>query len=209
MAKLSLPKLPFEKVAALSRMHRILICVGAFLILSVGFFYLIYMPKSSRVNKLKSNYDTLETKLLRARAAAKNLNKFQEKYKEAEIKFRLVLRLLPDKKEIPSLLESISKSGKDSGLEFILFQPTKEVSRDFYAEIPVNIQVNGGYHNLAMFFDRVARLSRIVNISNIKIRAPKGKGATGRLGATCVARTYRFLEASEAKPTGKKSKKRK
>jgi len=221
MAKLSLPTLPFktvvaekvaaliEKVAALSRTHRVLICVGVFLILTVGFFYLAYIPKSSRCSELKDNYDTLETKLIKARAAAKSLNKFQREYKEAQVKFRVVLRLLPDKKEIPSLLESISKSGKDSGLEFILFRPTNEVSKDFYAEIPVNIHVNGGYHNLAMFFDRVARLPRIVNISNIKMQAPEGKGATGRLSATCVARTYRFLEAPGAKPTGGKSKKRK
>lgn len=211
MAKLSLPKLsleklPLEKIAGISRLHRILICAGVFLILSGGFFYLIYMPKSSTLDELKNGYDTLETKLVKARAAARNIKKFQKEYKEAEVKFKLVLQLLPDKKEIPSLLESVSKSGKDSGLEFILFQPGGEISKDFYAEIPVNIQVNGGYHNLAMFFERVARLSRIVNILNINIRAATGKGAQRSLSASCVARTYRFLEASEAKPAKGKGK---
>jgi len=205
MAKLSLPTLPFDKVAALSRMHRILICVGVFLVLSGGFFYLIYMPKSGRLNELKDNYENLEMRLIKARTAARNLKKFQKQYNEAQVKFRLALQLLPDKKEIPSLLENISKSGNDAGLEFLLFQPSGEVSRDFYAEIPVNIQVKGGYHNLAVFFDKVGRLPRIVNILNINILASKEAG--GILSATCVATTYRFLEASEAEPADKESKK--
>ena len=179
-------------------MHRILICVGVFLILGGGFFYLIYMPRSGKVSELKTNYEEIENKLVKARASAKNLKRFRKQFEEAQVKFRLALQLLPDKKEIPNLLEGISNSGKDSGLEFISFTPGQEVSKDFYAEIPVNITVNGGYHNLAMFFDRVARLSRIVNILNISIRAPKE--AEGVLNATCVATTYRFLEVPEAKP---------
>ncbi len=198
MAKFSLPTLPFDKIEALSRMHRILICVGVFLILGGGFFYLIYMPRSGKVSELKTNYEEIENKLVKARASAKNLKRFWKQFEEAQVKFRLALQLLPDKKEIPNLLEGISNSGKDSGLEFISFRPGQEVSKDFYAEIPVNITVNGGYHNLAMFFDRVARLSRIVNILNISIRAPKE--AEGVLNATCVATTYRFLEVPEAKP---------
>jgi len=205
MAKFSLPSLPLEKIEALSRLHRILICVGLFLILGGGFFYLIYMPKSGKVTELKKNYDEIENKLVKARASAKNLKRFKKQLEEAQVKFRLALQLLPDKKEIPNLLEGISNSGKDSGLEFISFRPGQEVSKDFYAEIPVNITVNGGYHNLAMFFDRVARLSRIVNILNISIRDPKG--AEGVLNATCVATTYRFLEASGAEPADKESKK--
>ncbi len=204
MKKLTLPSLPFEKIAALSRVQRILICVGVFFILGGGFFYLIYMPKSTKINELKQEYENLQIKLTKARAAARNLKKFEKQYKEAQVKFKIALQLLPDKKEIPSLLAGISKSGKDSGLEFILFQPGAEVSRDFYAEIPVNIQINGGYHNLAMFFDRVGRLSRIVNILNIKMQTSRGKGAQGGLSASCVAMTYRFLEASETKPAGAK-----
>jgi len=167
------------------------------------------MPKSSRLDELQKNYEDLEIRLIKARAAAKNLKKFQEQYKEAQVKFRLALQLLPDTKEIPSLLESISKAGQDSGLEFILFQPSAEVSRDFYAEIPVKIQVKGGYHSLAIFFDKVGKLPRIVNMFDIKITTPKTKGTQGYLDASCVAMTYRFLEASEMKASKAKKKKKK
>ena len=196
MAKLSLPSFPFEKIEALGRMQRILICVGLFLALGGSFYYLIYMPKSAKISELRDEHETLQGKLFTARKAAENLDLFEKEYEGAQVKFKLALQLLPDKREIPGLLESVSRSGKDSGLEFKLFKPGGEVIRGFYAEIPVNIQISGGYHNLAMFFDRVARLSRIVNIMNISLKSAGGTAAI--LDASCVARTYRFLEAAPA-----------
>jgi type IV pilus assembly protein PilO len=206
MAKLSIPRFPFEKIAALKRVHRIVICAGTFLLLGGLFFYFIFMPKTERINELRKNYEDLEGNLSRARAAAKDYDKFQRKYQEAQGEFMLARQHLPDKKEIPSLLESISKSGTRSGLEFLLFQPEKDVSRDFYVEIPVKIQVMGGYHNVAMFFDQVARLPRIVNISNIKIKGVRdSKTAESYLDTSCVATTFRFVErAPETKQTKKK-----
>ena len=198
MAKLSLPSLPFEKVAAISRVQRMLICVGLFLILGGGFYMGIYKPRAEELNKLKDDYEVLETKLFTARAAARNLDEFQKKYEEAQMKFKLALRLLPEKQEIPSLLEGVSKSGKDSGLEFQLFQPTGERNRGFYAEIPVNIRISGGYHNIALFFDRISKLPRIVNILNIALQAPAA--TPGILNASCTAMTYRFLEPVEPAP---------
>ena len=206
MAKLSIPPFPFEKIAALKRAHRIAICAGTFLLLGGLFFYFIFMPKTDRINELQRNYEDLEVNLSKARAAAKDYDKYQKQYKEAQGEFRLARQLLPDKKEIPSLLESISKSGTRSGLEFLLFQPEKDVSRDFYVEIPVKIQVMGGYHNVAMFFDQVARLPRIVNISNIKIRSvTDSKTTETSLDTSCVATTFQFAEHEpEAKTTEKK-----
>jgi type IV pilus assembly protein PilO len=195
MAKLSVPSIPYEKIGALTRVHRIAICAGTFLLLGGAFFYLIYMPKSGMISELEKKYDDLEVELTRAKVAARDFDKYQRQYKEAQTRFKLALQLLPDKKEIPSLLESISRSGRRSGLEFLLFKPEREVLKDFYAEIPVKIQVRGGYHNLAIFFDQVSRLSRIVNISDIKIKGRKGsKEAAGYLGASCAATTFRFVE---------------
>jgi type IV pilus assembly protein PilO len=207
MAELSVPSSILEKVAALSRVHRIVICAATFLLLGGLFYYFIYMPKASRINELKIEFDDLQAKLDKAKAAAKDFDKYQKKYKEAQASYKLALQLLPDKKEIPNLLESVSKSGTRSGLEFLLFMPEKEVSKGFYAEIPVKIEVKGGYHNLAMFFDQVARLSRIVNISDIKIKSAKGSKEGGsELEASCVATTFRFIEHP---PKGKQAKKKK
>ena len=211
MANTSLPKIPFDKIAALTQVQRIAICIGTFAIFGGLFFYFIYMPKSRQLNELKQNYEDLQTKLIKAKADAQNLDKVKKQYEDAKGKFRLVLRLLPDKKEIPTLLEDISKSGRHSGLEFLLFKPGNEVTKGFYAEIPVKIEVKGGYHNLAMFFDKVSRLSRIVNVSNISIKKPKSrKGNKDKkmLQASCKATTYRFLETKK-KPSKPKKKKKK
>jgi type IV pilus assembly protein PilO len=122
--------------------------------------------------------------------------------KAAEEQFEIAKMALPEKEEIPSLLASISQSGKDSGLEFLLFQPKPEVKKDFFAEIPVAISVSGGYHNVAMFFDKVANLSRIVNINNIALK-PQKNGE--ELVTNCTAVTYKFVEAVPAKQQGKKA----
>ena len=105
------------------------------------------------------------------------------------------MKALPEKKEIPNLLASISSSGQDSGLEFALFEPKPENNKDFYAEIPVAVKVSGSYHNVASFFDKVSRLPRIVNIDNISITAQKQTKKEGlSLSTSCTAITYRFIE---------------
>mgnify|MGYP006302052989 FL=1 len=208
MPKLNSFSLPFDKISQLTRIQRILICVGTFLVIGGLFFYLGYMPKSGKIRELTDRLDNLETQLVKAKADASKLAGLKKDYEEAQGKFRLVLQLLPNKKEIPSLLENVSASGRLSGLDFLLFQPNREITRDFYAEIPVKINVSGGYHNLALFFDKVARLSRIVNISDINIVHTKStKGKQTVLKASCTATTYRFIEEESRKNNKKKKKK--
>ena len=153
----------------------------------------------------------MEKKLETAKRNAKDLKKFQTKMKEAEAQFRMAMKKLPEKEEIPSLLSSISFSGKQAGLEFLLFEPKGEKKKEFYAEIPVAMNIKGNYHNLALFFDQVARLSRIVNIQNIQIGSSKTKkGARSKeLTTKCMAVTYKFIEDSgPKKKSGKKKKKK-
>ena len=116
------------------------------------------------------------------------------------------MKSLPEKEEISSLLTGVSQSGQQSGLDFLLFQPQADVNKNFYAEIPVSIRVRGGYHNVAQFFDKVANLSRIVNIRNIQISRDK----TGALTTSCEAVTYKFIESTPESdaPNDKKLKKK-
>jgi type IV pilus assembly protein PilO len=180
-----------DKISELSKIQRILICVAAFLVLFSGFVYFSYYPKFKQIDTLGSRHEKLKSELETAKKNAGQLKKFQQEMKEAENNFKIASKALPETKEIPSLLTNISKSGKDSGLEFLLFQPNPDEATGFYAEIPVLIQVNGGYHNLALFFDTVSRLSRIVNLKDIDIQA---SNVPGSLMTKCTAVTYRFLE---------------
>jgi type IV pilus assembly protein PilO len=195
-----------SKIEKLSKIQRILIFSGVFILIIVIFVFVLYKPKLEEIHALGKQLDTLEKKLVVAKKNAENLETFQKQMKEAELQFKTAMRQLPEKEEIPSLLTSISRSGQDVGLEFLLFEPKAEVRKEFYAEIPVAMQVKGGYHDLAMFFDKVARLSRIVNIKNISMGRAKD---SQELNASCTAVTYKFVEPAPETPAANKKKKKK
>ena len=200
-----------DKIGKLSKLYRILISIGVILVLTGPLVYFSYLPKMKQIDELNKEYSELDNKLTSLKTKVRQLAALQKKVKAAEGEFKIVMRALPEKKDIPTLLSSISRSGQDAGLEFLLFQPSKENHKDFYAEIPVSIQVTGDYHNVAVFFDKVARLSRIVNIDNINLTAAKaaGEGKGQTLQTSCTAVTYRFIEPEDDKDKGNKGKKKK
>ena len=181
----------FEKIGNLTMVHRIVVCLATFVLLTAGYVYFVYMPRQEEMKLLESKLATLKTTLLSYRQKAATLEKYEKLMAEAQARFNLAMKALPDKKEIPSLLTEISRSGSEAGLEFLLFQPKVEVQQEFYAEIPVAVKVQGGFHQLATFFDQVARLYRIVNIDNITIKSQKSSDG---LEASCNAVTYMFVE---------------
>ena len=193
----------FAKIEQLSKVQRILIFSGVFIAIIAIFIFLLYKPKLAKISNLNNQLNTLEQKLVVAKKNAADLQEFQKKMQEAEVQFKTAMRALPEKEEIPSLLTSISRSGQDVGLEFLLFEPKAEVRKEFYAEIPVAMQVRGGYHDLAIFFDKVARLSRIVNIKNIEMGRAKD---SMDLNTSCTAVTYKFVEPAPPKKDNKKKK---
>ena len=198
----------FDKIEKLSKLYRILISSGIFLVFIAVAVFVFYMPKYKTIDTLDKELAGLQKELKKAKKNARDLKKFQKKMKDAEDQFNIVMKSLPEKEEIPSLLTSISDSGKESGLEFLLFKPNSEVKKEFYAEIPVAMKINGDFHNTAIFFDRVARLSRVVNIRDISMRPEKGNDS---IITACTAVTYKFIEPppEKKKPSKKKSKKKK
>jgi type IV pilus assembly protein PilO len=204
--KLSLDSLApfFEKVEKLSTLQRVLIYTGTFLVLVGAVVYFLYLPKWDLKSERQAEFENLSNKLVVAKANAAKLPKLRAQMKVEEVKFAKASKALPERKEIPTLLTVISQSGSEAGLEFQLFQPGAEVNKKFYTEIPLSLRVEGGYHNLAEFFDRVAAIPRIVTIRDITI-VPGGKKSGGKLSASCAAVTYKFIEQVEKK---KKKKKR-
>jgi type IV pilus assembly protein PilO len=132
---------------------------------------------------------------------AANLEAYKEQLREMERSFGAMLRQLPGKTEVPSLLVDISQTGLAAGLEEKLFQPANEVRREFYAELPIRIRLTGSYHELGTFVSGIAALPRIVTLHNIEIK-PIGKdGGAGldELELDVTAKTYRYLEDDEDK----------
>lgn len=183
----------FEKVEMLSKGQKIAICATVFALLIGGFVGLSYWGKYEQIGVLGKKLEDEKRKLKLAQKNARELDKYRKMMADAREEFERVRQALPEREEIPSLLASISQTGKDAGLEFLLFQPNPEIKKDFYAEIPVAINVTGSYHEVATFFSNVANMSRIVNIDNIQIK-PRVK-ETG-LTTTCTAITYKFIESA-------------
>jgi len=198
-----------EKFEKLSKVQRILISTLIFGMIVGGFIYLLFWPKYERISSLDKELDNLEAKLTTAKKNAADLQKFQAKMREAEAQFQMAMKKLPEKEEIPNLLSSISNSGQQVGLEFLLFEPRAEKKKEFYAEIPVVMSIVGDYHNTALFFDLVARLPRIVTIENIQMTPAKDNKNGRDLSTKCMAVTYKFIEPSEQKTNSKKKSKKK
>ena len=156
---------------------------------------------------------------------AANLEAYRQQLAEIERTFGAMLRQLPGKTEVPSLLVDISQTGLAAGLQERLFQPGSETKRDFYAELPIKIQLTGGYHEFGLFVSGIAALPRIVTLHDIEISRGQQRGSSSRRGAPApsdsltlnlTAKTYRYLDEDETAATaadekdakGKKGKSR-
>ena len=183
----------FEKIGNLSRSKRLAIFISTFVVVIVAFTFIKYLPKEEIINGYKQEYNKLKKELVIQKKKALLLKKYEHEIGKAEKEFKVVLKALPEKNEIPSLLTNITDSGKASGLEFILFRPDSEIKKEFYVEIPVKIEMLGNYHSVAVFFDKIASLFRIVNIKDIDMITTK-KDDQILLKTSCVAVTYKFVE---------------
>jgi len=200
----------FEKIEGLTRPQRIAIYIGTLVIIIGLSVWGLFYPKWDQIKELDLQLAKVEAELKIAKKNASELNDWRSKMKKMEAQYKTVMRALPEKEEIPSLLTGISEAGRDAGLEFTLFQPKKEVAKDFYAEIPVDITVDGSYHQVALFFDKVANLPRIVNIRDISILPAKNTkgGGDSQLTTKCQAVTYKFIESDNGNKDKKNKKKK-
>ena len=195
--KLNLQPL-FQKVEKLSKLHRILICVGVLILLVGPSVYFLFMPKHKEIAKLEGDLSKLEQELMIAKRKAAKLKEVEAQMAAAREKFEEAKKALPESEEIPTLLTNISHSGQDAALDFLLFQPKPEKPKGFYAEIPVSIQVTGSYHDFVNFAYKISELNRIVNLKDIRM-TKTGKEEEDKLNVTCTAVTYKFIETTPEK----------
>ena len=171
------------------------------LILPVLIFYFAYFePNTKKIANLNNQKVSLENRLKAVKKKAANRDRLRQELEEVRLVFEETATLLPKEKEIPQLLKDISALGRNAGLDFLAFRPGTDSPKDFYAEIPVNINVNGPYHNLGFFLDQVSKLDRIVSVNNIKMGGPKMEAGEMLLASSCNLMTYRFTNVELAKP---------
>ncbi|MCW7754745.1 type 4a pilus biogenesis protein PilO [Desulfobotulus sp. H1] len=188
----------FNQINGLTRLQRFLVVAVTMVVLCGGFFYLLYLPKMQALAQIREDTRLVEDRIVRARANLRQLKPLQEERAEKEMAFKEAMRALPERREIPMFLSSISASGRDAGLDFLLFKPESEVLREFYAEIPVSVEMVGGFHETVTFLDHLARMPRVVNVRGVEMQsqADREKGQTIR--TRCQIVTYRFVEVASA-----------
>ncbi len=186
-----------EALVRLPLSRKLIILAGILTLIGVVFYFNFYAPKMRELRDLEARLEDAKRRLEESRKVTVKLARFKKEVALLNENLKEVLKKLPNEKEIPGLLTSISTAGKESGLEFLLFKPGPEVKKGFYAEVPVNIEALGSYHSLAIFFDRITRLPRIVNVKGLKIGGPKEKDGQILLKASFLVTTYRFLPQEE------------
>lgn len=188
-----------DRILALPRQQRIGILAGLIVAFLALDYFFLYSPQSLTISQLTENIGNMQKERDKKKQLVANLPKLEQQLKELDGRLKQAVAQLPDQKEIPDLLSSISSKARESGLEILNFRPRGENPQDFYSEIPVDVVVRGGFHELVAFFDEVGRLHRLVNIRNIEIRNPKVQGERVSLDATTLATTFRFLDEAERK----------
>lgn len=179
--------------------QKIAILATLIVLLGALYFSFLYQPRSDAIEKLVDGVEIARNEKAIKQQKASNLPKLQKDLQEWTVRLKEAVAQLPDSKEIPELLANISTKAREAGLEILLFRPRADNFRDFYAEIPVDIVVRGGFYNAVTFFEEIGKLNRLVNIDNIDLKNPKVTGDQVSLDISTLATTYRFLDEAERK----------
>ena len=182
-----------EQLAKIPKAVRLGVVSALLVAIAAGYWFLSYQPLQEQRNELVDRSQQLQRELNNARSVANNVPGFEAEVAELERSLELALKQLPNRKQFEDLLQDISTAGKKVGVAIKSIDRDKEVKRDFYAEVPFKLEIEGGYHDLARFFEMVASLPRIVNIGALSIKVEDETSAATRLKVEGKATTFRFL----------------
>jgi type IV pilus assembly protein PilO len=165
----------------------------------VGAFYQFYVvPTNAEMEARRTTLSGLRADISKGSTTANQLNQFKAQVSELEARLEGLKAVLPEQKDVADLLRRIQTLATQSNLAIRGFKPSPTVTKQLHAEWPIQLQLDGTYHNLAMFFDRVSKFSRIINISNVHIRAKDKPEPNSTITAECVATTFVLLEPKAA-----------
>ncbi len=202
--------LTVASIAKLPTSKKVVILLVFLALVSGIYVQRFFLPSRDGLASLQSDLDRLMKELNESKTITRDLQRYKEEVAKMEGELQKALTQLPNEKEIPEILKNITNLGKDSNLEFSLFRPKPEEPQEFYAKVPIELVVWGSYHNTGLFFDRVGKLPRIINVVDFNMtrgKEVKGRGDTEIVVKTsCLINTYRF---AEKKSEGKKSDEKK
>jgi Tfp pilus assembly protein PilO len=162
-----------------------------------GGYWLKFSKQYAELDRMEKQLAGLQQKIQEGRAAKAKLPQFREEVRRLELELEKLLRILPARRNTPELLRRIRQLTEQGNFDLLKFTPGNFVDREFYSEWPINVRLNGSYHNLALFFDRISRFSRIINIENLKIATLPRSTAGHTIAATFTAKTFIYKETVE------------
>ncbi len=177
-----------------------------FVAIQIGAYFFFWQAQADAIEKGHQDVDKQKETFLEKKKLAVNLDAYKQQRAEIEQSFGALLKQLPNKSEMDALLIDINQAGLGRGLAFDLFKPAaQENFTEFYAELPVSIKVVGNYHDLGAFASDVAKMPRIVLLTDLKLDPPN---PSGQISMEAVAKTYRYLDEEEVAKQRKDSKKK-
>jgi type IV pilus assembly protein PilO len=187
----SLSKLPWQaQIGAF-----VLVCAGAVF----GFWYFYVAELQADINMRQSRLNTLKKDVAKGVATARRLPEFQAQVDQLEERLASLTAVLPEQKDVADILRRLQTLATQSSLSIQRFTPQPTVQQTLYAEVPFRLQAEGTYHNLGAFFDRISKFPRIINISEISIRAANDAASGTTIVAECLATTFVLQEGVVAK----------
>ncbi len=191
-----------EKFLKLPKQMKIGILALVIILIGASYYFFFDKPSREILNAKRNELAKLQSQYEEQRKALAELPRFQKEIDELQKQLDTAIKLLPNTREIPSLLSSISSLAEESGLRILLFLPKPEIPKDFYAEIPVDMKIFGKYHQLGTFFDKVSKLSRIVNFRDVVIvskpqRRRGDMSPDSSIEASFSVITFKYVEEDE------------
>jgi len=186
-----------NSILELPSSKKIWILIGMLCVIAGIYFYLFFIPMLDDMKVLKTELDKLMKELNEGRMITRDLEKFKGQVEKLNAELTNALTQLPNEKEVPEILKSISRLGKESNLEFTLFKPKPEEPQQFYAKVPIDLVLLGTYHDIGLFFDKIGKLPRIINVVDFnmsRVKELKGKEIDNVIKTSCLITTYRFIE---------------
>ena len=173
------------------------------LLFGLGYWGLI-RKQNEEIAGLEVRLADLERRIQEGERAARDLPRFREELAELDLRLERLLRILPARRNTPDLMRRIRDLAEQGRLELLLIRPGNYIDRDFYSEWPIAIQIDGTYHNLGYFFERVSRLPRIVNVDDMEISTARGQrgGSSHTIQATFTAKTFIYKEPEDVDAEG-------
>ncbi len=198
MADNPLSRLPLAGQLGVSVLIAVLLCGG--------FYYFWYADALETEKRQEAKLADLQKQIRALEATANKLPEFQREVQALEARLETLKRILPPEKEMPDLMRRVQYLAAQSSLQIRKFNPAAPAQKEFYLEVPINLDVEGTYHNLGAFLDRISRMSRLVNMGNVKIKAQTKPTINNTIGASAVATTYVYQD--QPPPTAQKGAKR-